>query len=272
MVMPKKARKAKRSMKRKGGKRKGYNKYNISKDISQHFPPALRTKLTMNTTFPMSGVTGGANNNATFAYFKHNSILNCGPSLQSTATLAPGDYTGTFPSGINYLLAQSQNTNTLTAARAPYNSFLVIGSSIRLLMTSDQAGNTHSVQAVIYKSSENYGGSSGPGIGQSVENLGEQPGAVSCLIPPETTSKAIILKTSSSTKKIFGLTRNVATNDKDYIGTWQTSPAGLSTYIIAMNNAGSGTINEPFDIECKVTIVYDVIFFDRNMFGSVVPI
>lgn len=266
--MPRKYRKSRRPRKFRGYKKRKVVT-TISRSLNQHYPPALRTRLTMNTTFPMVGTAESPNNSATFAFFKQNSVLNCGPALQLANNVAPLAYSATFPSGINYLLSSSQNTNTLTAARAPYNQFLVMGSTIRLTMCTPSSVNANPIQVVIYPASENYLTS---GMGQSIENLGEQPLSKRTVVPSVCTTRGITMKSSIQTGKLFGLTRQTATNDNFYTGEYNVDPVNLGTWIIGMNNLGSALNTEAFTVDCSVTVSYDIILFDRNLFGSVAPI
>lgn len=240
----------------------------LVKSIKTHFPPALRTTLTTNTQFQAIGTVLAPDSSASYAFFKLNSILATGPSIQATTLVLPGAYGLVYPCGINYLLSTITNDNPMQAARAPYNQFLVLGSRIRLMMLTTGAGNTNPTQVVLLPSADNWIAS---GLAQTIENLLEQPYARSLVIPPLSTAKGLCLTNSCSTKKIFGLTRNLATNDDPWTGTATVQPLQIATWVIGFNNMGIG-VTSAYVVDVQVSVEYDVILFGRNMFGSVAPI
>jgi len=232
----------------------------------EQFPKFLRTVLAVSSTNYITLPSGGGDSSAMHLAFKQNCILNCGPASQLSDSTNFGSYATNFPVGINYLLGSSVFSNT---QKAPYSRFMVVGSKITLKMIP---GNTvvEPLNLVLWPNvTINQAASGSVSITQSINNLIEQPDSKYKMIS-EVAAQQVVMTHRMSTKKAFGLTRNLATEDTPYTGNYNTDPANVCNWILSLNNATLSTI---YQATLCVTwrIDYDVIFYDRNMFTSGSP-
>lgn len=241
----------------------------LSRSLNATFPPFLRTTMTVHGTSSMAGTLApGTDGSATFHFFKLNSILSVGPSIQADVAAPPGAYAANYPGAIKYLLSSSTNTNPLQILGAPYALFLVIGSRITIKISRiESSTDVQPIQFVLVPQSTDW---STLGMGQTVHNIGEQPYAVNTVIPPEITTKPVVVRSGITMKKLHGLTRDIATNDDDYTGIWNAGPTVLSNWLLAANTNTQTSV--AWNLTYEYTIDYDTVFSDRNMFGSGAPV
>jgi len=259
-----KYRKGKKKEKLQYGRKKGV--VLLAKSLKEHFPPALRTRLTTDASIIINIPAGTILTDASVAAiaFRGNSIIQVGPALGYNQNPL-STYALSYPAGIDYLLGQGLLTNT---SSAPYRSFLVIKSWITVKLVESIAGATNDVARAVLAPIAYDPQSSA--ITQFVANMIEQPYAKSRLIPLLVTiPDGIVLKNYMSTKKMYGINKNITTDDKDYVGSWNTSPTNPWTWLLMINNVGPVITALNFTADVKIT--HDVIFFERNIFKSVAP-
>lgn len=244
----------------------------LAKSLNEHFPPALRTKLTVNCPLNMANVggVGTVDGNCRFNIYKGNSIIACGPAAADAGN-APGSYGNNYPAGIDYLLGNVIPGGVIgNAETAPYSRYLVIKSSIIIRITPELGNINQAVRMTLTP----FAGDAGAAtviITQSNGNFVEQPYSKHRIVPFNVTSAVpVILKNSMSTKKIYGINKNVTTDDILFTGVYNTSPANPWTWIFGVNNSNN-SLTTALSFTGDVRITYDVIFFDRNIFKSQAP-
>jgi len=264
-------------MKRKRGRRRKFQRKlygrkgltNLAKPLSAQFPPVLRCKLVVNCPANISGTTAASDSAAAFLFYRGNGLISCGPSIQAATAGTPGSYAGNYPAGLPYLLGRDSTTSISNSVFAPYARFLVLASSISLKLSTPTTPNDNSLRIVLLPLT----GDPQPlaaGISQVVHNLAEQPYARTKIMPPSITAPGgFKMFNKISTKRICGLSRYLATEDVDYSGAYATDPVRPWTWIVGINNLTTSTLDWTLDGEAK--IVYDVLFFNRNMLASYAP-
>lgn len=265
-------RKARRGKKRFAGKSRRYQNRLLSVSnkihtISTLFPPDLRTTMNIAYSFPIVGSAATADSCATFSFFRGNCIIQSGVAQIANINLAVPAYGASYPGGIRYLLA-SGSTTSATPSSGPYNKYLVLGSKITIRITTE--GNTnHSTQWVLFPFSEEV---SGKTWNLNTGSCAEQNYMKRLVCPGTLTNKALTLSHQISTKKMYGLSRNIATEDSDYCGDYASAPTVQTSWVwvLATNNA-DGTNTQGFTCTATVNIEYDTIFFDRNLNFSSAP-
>jgi len=269
--MPKKPKTNKKNYR----KRKGYKNYRrkkgyplkVPKSLDAHFPPALRTKLKMVTDFKVTGTVSTADGCASYFTFHGNNPGTVGPSIEASQNAAWGAYGVNFPAGLIYLMGTQSGSGV---AAGIYQSCLVLGSSIRIGIATDTATvNPSPIFMTVFPIADEQ---TGYKINYPVSNLAEQMYAKHILVP-QNEAEQMILKNSCSTKKVFGFTRDIATNDDQLVCTMATGVLGAPQYpwnwTVGMRNADNGST--AWTLALDVEIVYDCIFYDRNIFSSQAP-
>lgn len=239
---------------------------NIGKTISTLFPSDLRTKLNIAYSFPITGTVGNSDSAATFCFFRGNCIVMSGQAQIAAINSVVPAYGASYPGGIRFLLA-SGSTTSATPSSGPYNKYMVLGSKIQIRINTEGSTN-HSTQHVLFPFSEEV---SGKTWNLNTGSCAEQNYMKRIVCPGNLTNRALMLSHGMSTKKMYGLSRNIATEDADYAGDWQSAPLALASWVwvLASNNADGTTTG--FSCTATVNIEYDTIFFDRNLNFSSAP-
>jgi len=268
--------------KRKFFSRKGHKKYGrkkgvvlISKSIKEHYPPALRTTLTVNMPFGINQAIGvGLDNNSFYAAARANGLISTGVATGPGGTVLAA-YGANYPAGINYLLGNPTPGNVVAnTVTAPYSRYLVIGSRCRIRIYEDNntaiGAISNSVTRLMLIPFEGDVQAIANGITMPMGNWVEQPYVKSSIMPFQQTAGKYILTNHISTKKLFGINKNMTTDDTNYIGTYNTNPTLPWTWLFGINNLyPANTAALYFAVEMIVD--YDIIFFERNVFKSVAP-
>lgn len=277
-----KGRKGKRGFRRKRGKKKGFRshrngivKIGRAHKLLDHFPPALRTTLTVNLPYFIGVAAGGVDGVGSYYAQRGNVITDCGLAA-AQATTIPTPFTpylpNIFPGGINYLLNKNPLLNQDNTQTAPYSRYLVLGSSInvRICNTPDGAGNivTPAMSIILVPISGNMNGKL---AAMTVENYREQPYSKNRLMAP-LCGYPITMNHKMSTKKIFGLTRNLSTDDTEFTGDAGTAPVDSKVWnwMLAIQVADLGdTLG--YSLSTVITTSFDIIFYERNLLKSINP-
>lgn len=239
----------------------------IAKSIYGQFPPILRTKLVANITTPFALTAGGADGNAGYLVWRGNGLIGVGPAGQASQAVPLGVYAAEYPTGLYYLLS----SDNLGGSTAPYGVYQVIGSTIVLRITTGSGTSNHPMQLVLLPQD---GLVTLPAVGAqytlNVQDLREQPYAVSTIIPPTMTAHAVVLRNSITTSKLLGI-NILSTGDDTLAGNYTANPTGHWHWLLGMRNAdGNDTVASTIVI--SATITYDVLFSGRNLMRTSPPI
>lgn len=242
----------------------------ISRSIHEVYPPVLRTRLTAMVPFLVNPVSGGIDGNAFFTLIRGNGLIAIGPA-QAGSSVAFSTYSNNYPGGINYLLGNFSPGGVISnAVTAPYSRYLVIKSWITVKFTEELGANNHVVRAVLLPVN-NDPQPLALGISQAVGNLREQNYSKDVLVPiVVTSSRATQLKNSISVKKIYGINKNLTTDDSTFVGNYSSDPLSAFTWLFAMNNVDP-SVTSSYVFTCEAVVTYDVLFFARNVMKSVAP-
>jgi hypothetical protein len=268
IVMPKKG--AKKGAKKRGYKRRAKHVPRIGtrsgRKLTEQFPAELRTTLSVVSSNEITLPIGTGDNCACHLAFKASCILNCGPAFQEDDAHAFAAYATNFPCGINYLLGAQTFSNT---QKAPYSKFVVLGSKITLKICPN-ASAVNPVFLVLWPNTTiNQASAGSVMITQSVANLLEQPDSKYMVMSELYAADGLVMTHKMSTKRMFGLTRNLASQDITYTGNYNTDPAQIGNWVLSMNNANQAATSTGVSLAWKID--YDVIFFNRNIFTSTAP-
>jgi len=243
----------------------------LSKALTTVFPDFLKTKMRIFTNYTQ-------NNASTPLYFNYraNDVLRCGPATSLTG-LTYTSYANNVPGGCYFLLGNNVNT---TGSASPYSKYRVIGSSIEVRWL----GNTSAASAAVYEGtrmivlpavSDTQGNFNHTALSSmSTNTLMEQPFAKSALCPHVQNTKAIIIRNSMTTLKMFGYRFNSSLESE--VG-FSGAVSGASTYVnptfiydwIVRISSADDSASVTGDI--SVVIEYEVEFYGRTAFTSSVP-
>jgi len=243
----------------------------IGRGLHEIYPPILRTRLTAVTPFtilnPMQVVS--IDGNASFVIWRGNGLINVGPA-QALAGVGFGAYAGNIPGGLNYLLGNFAPGGLITnTVNAPYYRFLVIKSWITVKFLEEFPGtNNHVIRAVLLPVNNDVQGTT-TGISQGMANMREQNYSRDVLVPINQTSHAMVLKNSISLKKLYGINKNLTTDDVEFTGNFNTDPPSTFTWVFGVNNAD--TTGAAITLTCEAIVTYDCLFYNRNVMKSVTP-
>jgi hypothetical protein len=212
--------------------------------------------------------------------FKGNSVLSVGPSEQQSASGAYGTfgtYINTVPGGLSYLLSSNQLVDSTATSLSPYSRFMVMGSkiTIRLCPDVDTAGSdVNRVLRVIlvpipYNPQLLAGAQYAP---SSPNNLRELPYAKEVVISGGINVKPTTISHQMTTKKIFGLTREVATNDGfAYSGTYSGDPLQSWVWLMAIHQVNLINTATGYIIPFDANIEHDTCLWNLNNLRSTIP-
>lgn len=238
----------------------------IAKSVYTTFPPILRTKLVANVTTPFALTPAGADGNAGYLVWRGNGLTGIGPAGQATQGNPLGAYAAEYPAGLNYLLS----SDNLTGSACPYGQYVVLGSSIRLKITTGVGTSNRPMQLVLLPQD---GLSVLPVVGGqyqlNVQDLREQPYAKEAMIPPTLTSRPIVMFNAISTSKLLGI-NILSTGDDTLNGIYNANPSSHWHWLLGMRNADGDTAVAS-TIIIQATITYDILFQARNLFRSTAP-
>lgn len=234
------------------------------------FPSELKT--TLKSVMGMGGVFAKANaaaGNAQIWFWRGNGIIATGPGGIYPIGSVPIKEAANFPAGINYLLS-SEPQGPVSTPTAPYNKYLVTGSTVRLRLlpindTANPQGNVNALMAVLCPLTLDEAMT--PTTFDTI-TLSEQPHAKKWIIPQVQTGNPINLKHHISTSEAMG-GRPVNTALDDYYGSYNSNPTNSFNWVLMVSNVdGSGyPISYDVEVECD----YHTTFFDRNVFSNAVP-
>jgi len=220
------------------------------------FPPKLRTRLRMQSQGTYDANSAAGDGNAFGLTFKGNSPLSCGASSNYPLGTA-GAFSGNVPAGIAMLLG----SDPAGGATAPYGNFLVHGSSIEIELVPTAASVPISV--IICPQD------TGPASTMTTQTLAENPYAVRMVLPTSFTATIPCLRNSITTERLLGVPAITTANGPRYTGTYNADPAYLWYWTIQLNNITAATTR--ITMAFRVTITYDIEFYDLNTLSSVTP-
>lgn len=277
-----KKRRGVRRTRRYGRKRYTKRSRNTSmlvKSLNQVFPPNLRTTVKCSFNFSIEHEVAAPDSGATFHAFRGNAIINSGWSSTKFNATFPA-YQTSQCAGAYYLLSSERYDDSAPGLNnaAPYSRYMVLSSKINLKVISDETDtdgnlsvNRSGTTLVLFP----YAGEVvGTGVTWliPVNTCAEQTNAVKRITPSQMTGTALNITRKMSTKRVFGLSRNISTNDTAFTAAFNSAPPATNSWvwILATNNV-DGTNDLPTYFRGVVTMEYDVIFYDRNLLLSTAP-
>lgn len=251
----------------------------LNKSINVRFPPCLRTTMHASYNVNVSPTDLLPDAGCNYYCFRGNCIIDCGVATTPYNNSFAGPYTLSQCSGSSLMISSERTLDALASSNqaAPYTKYMVLGSRIKLKFASDTTGsrveNATALNAALIPYANELVGTSQI-VQMPVNTIAEQSYAKSVLVPAVTTGKSIVLSNSITTKKIFGLTRNLSTNDEFFSGTYDSAPAADKTFVwlLAVNRCDNEAVSSQAEYGCRVDLYYDTLFYDRNMIMSNKPI
>jgi len=224
----------------------------------QMFPDRLRTVAKTIVNYGVS-INPGAGNNGNFWFQK---IANCLNTNNYNVNL--GGYSGTIaPSGISYLLGDSNQGGSNAGGNAPYYNYRVYKSRVRVrFLGLPNLAGANAILTVVPL----LGYASSVFAGMSNTQVCEQPYAKWMLINALPYGPVPTVVNQMSSLELYGDKFKSTLESGQYDGNWNSAPSNQWQWLIALQTMAATVANYTLIGTVVVEIEDDVEFFSRNTY------
>lgn len=235
------------------------------------FPQRYHCKMRTNQNINIA-VVGAVGNNVSYLQTWYGNELTNGNGPSNNLNGAGfGAFGTSVPSGLYYLLGDSDKAGSNTGANAPYFKYRVHGATIKVTWIPDNITTQANTQLTVFPINSNTVLASS-WSSMSNPQLAEQPFAKVRYCPlTNTTGRPVTVTNRCTTLGVNGEKYKATEESGQFDGTFNTFPSNLWMWCISLQSIAPSNTNYSLYGNIVTDIIYDVELFELNTFISTVP-